>query len=292
MNRPMKQVRAIFAFVAILSSTVHAQWPKFATPSMPKTADGKVNLTAPAPRTPDGKPDLSGVWETIPGEKGRWPCSCVAAAGTGELPPSGFAFRQHRRPDSGRRAVSAVGGGAGQEADGRQQQGQPGRALPADGHHAEHDASVSEEDHPDTLRGRDDLRGSATTVREVFLDGRTLPIPTRNRGVGLLRRALGRRHARRRDHEFIDDDMARGSTCRGSPLTAQRQDDRSGFRRPNFGSLVIEVTIDDPKAYTKPFTATINNRLLSDTQLIEFVCIDKSAQHYVGSDGRPGQPVR
>jgi len=50
---------------------------------------------------------------------------------------------------------------------------------------------------------------------------------------------------------------------------------------------VIEVTIDDPKAYTKPFTATVDNRLLPDTQLIEFVCIDKSAPHYVGATGKP-----
>jgi len=59
------------------------------------------------------------------------------------------------------------------------------------------------------------------------------------------------------------------------------------FRRPNHGSLVIEVTIDDPKAYTTPFAATVNNRLLPDTQLTEFVCIDKSAQHYVGANGKP-----
>ena len=64
------------------------------------------------------------------------------------------------------------------------------------------------------------------------------------------------------------------------------------FRRPNYGSLIIEVTIDDPKAYTKSFTATVNNRLMSDTQLIEFVCIDKSAEHYVGSDGKPGRRAR
>jgi len=46
------------------------------------------------------------------------------------------------------------------------------------------------------------------------------------------------------------------------------------------------MTIDDPKAYTRPCTATVNHRLLSDTQLIEFVCIDKSAVHDVGGDGQ------
>jgi hypothetical protein len=62
------------------------------------------------------------------------------------------------------------------------------------------------------------------------------------------------------------------------------------FHRRDFGHMDLQITIDDPKAYTKPFTATINNRLLSDTQLIEFVCIDKSAEHYVGSDGKAGAP--
>ena len=58
-------------------------------------------------------------------------------------------------------------------------------------------------------------------------------------------------------------------------------------RRPTFGSLEIEVTIHDPKAYTRPFTATVTNRLLPDTQLIEFVCLDKDAVHYVGADAAP-----
>jgi len=72
---------------------------------------------------------------------------------------------------------------------------------------------------------------------------------------------------------------------RGSPLTsAARMTER--FRRPTYGALVIDVTIDDPKAYTKPFTATVNNHLLPETQLIEFVCIDKSAEHYVGAQGK------
>ena len=74
----------------------------------------------------------------------------------------------------------------------------------------------------------------------------------------------------------------------GSPITnAGRLVER--FRRPNFGTLQIEVTIDDSKAYTRPFTATVNYRLSTDTQLIEFVCIEKSGAHYVGADGKPAQ---
>jgi hypothetical protein len=70
---------------------------------------------------------------------------------------------------------------------------------------------------------------------------------------------------------------------RGSPLTsAGKLTER--FRRVSYGYLEIAVTIDDPKAYTKPFTATVYNRLMPDTQLAEFVCIDKDAKHYVGAD--------
>lgn len=130
-----------------------------------------------------------------------------------------------------------MGRGAGQEADGRQRQGQSRRALPADGDHADDLPSVPEE------------------------EGDTLVVETTG---------------------FLDDGWL---DVRGSPFTsAGRLIER--FRRPNYGSLVIEVTIDDPKAYTKPFTATVNNRLLPDQQLIEFVCIEKSAHRYVGSDGK------
>jgi hypothetical protein len=57
--------RSLLLAFALLASTtlVHAQWPRVASPKLPRTADGKVNLSAPTPRTADGKPDLSGVWE-------------------------------------------------------------------------------------------------------------------------------------------------------------------------------------------------------------------------------------
>jgi hypothetical protein len=68
---------------------------------------------------------------------------------------------------------------------------------------------------------------------------------------------------------------------RGSPLTSDGKITER-FRRPRYGYLELEETIDDPKAYTKPFTAKIYYRISTDTQLIEFVCLDKDAAHYVG----------
>ena len=124
---------------------------------------------------------------------------------------------------------------------------------------------------------------SGTTVREVFVDGRPLPAADK---VEPWWNGYSVGHWEGNDTfvvettGFMDDGWL---DVRGSPLTsAGKLTER--YRRPTFGSLEIEVTVDDPKAYTKPFKAVVTNRLLPDTQLIEFVCLDKDAQHYVGGD--------
>ena len=48
-----------------------AQWLDYPTPGIPRNADGKPNLSAPAPRTTDGKPDLSGMWRVKPATAGE-----------------------------------------------------------------------------------------------------------------------------------------------------------------------------------------------------------------------------
>jgi hypothetical protein len=67
----------------------------------------------------------------------------------------------------------------------------------------------------------------------------------------------------------------------GSPLTDQGKIIER-FRRPTYGKLEIDVTIDDPKAYTKPFTVRVNHRVMLDTELIEFICNEneKSVQYF------------
>ena len=56
------------------------------------------------------------------------------------------------------------------------------------------------------------------------------------------------------------------------------------FRRKDFGHMDIEITIDDPKAYTRPWTVTLPLRLLPDTELLEYICDEnnKDVQHLVG----------
>jgi hypothetical protein len=67
----------------------------------------------------------------------------------------------------------------------------------------------------------------------------------------------------------------------GSPLTsAGKVTER--FRRPNFGTLEIEVTVDDPKAYTAPWTIKLRQPIVVDTELLDYMCVEneRDAPHY------------
>jgi hypothetical protein len=70
----------------------------------------------------------------------------------------------------------------------------------------------------------------------------------------------------------------------GDPLTeAAKLTER--FRRPNYGSLAIEFTVDDPKAYTKPWTVTFQQAIMPDTELLDEICLEneRSYQHLPGN---------
>ena len=118
-------------------------------------------------------------------------------------------------------------------------------------------------------------------VRQIFTDGRPVPRNDPQRwwygysagkwdGDTLVVETTGFR-----DDVWLD--------INGSPLTnTGKLTER--FRRVNYGSLEIEVTVEDPKVYTKPFTVKVNQRIMPDTELIEFICTenDRSGPHLVG----------
>jgi hypothetical protein len=69
----------------------------------------------------------------------------------------------------------------------------------------------------------------------------------------------------------------------GNPLTdAAKVTER--FRRPDFGTLQLEITVDDAKAYTAPWTITLHHRIKPDTERLEYICLenDKSRAHFLG----------
>ena len=316
--------RAFFALIfATATTTVFAQWPSFQNAAnTPKLPDGKVDLKAPAPRTADGKPDLSGVWETAPCPD----CAPPVIDGLSPTPGSGQAAARGAAPAQPASpappappAPPAQGGGRGRGNGGfgRNIFGNVGGSTPegeapyqpwakelvtkrqADNSKDNPDAHclpmgiLQMDSHPypkKIIQTPTELvmiyEASGTTVREIFLDGRPLPKkedvePWYNgysvghwEGDTLVVETTG----------LMDDGWL---DVRGSPLTsAAKLTER--IRRINFGYLEIKVTIDDPKAYTKPFDAVIYSRIMPTSQLSEFVCIDKDAKHYVGA--QPATP--
>jgi len=302
---------------AVATTPLYAQWPAFSTPGVPRTPDGKVDLKAPAPRLPDGKPDLSGVWETAPCPD----CAPPIIDGLSPTPGSGQAAAQGRGATPPPAAASGRGNGSGAGAPaGGRGRGNPfarnifgniGGSTPegeapyqpwakelvqrrmADNSKDNPDAHclpmgiLQMDSHPypkKIIQAPNEVlmiyEASGTTVREIFMDGRPLPKkedvePWWNgysvghwEGDTLVVETTG----------LMDDGWL---DVRGSPLTsAAKLTER--IRRLNYGYLEIKVTIDDPKAYTKPFDAIIYSRIMPTAQLSEFVCIDKDAQHYLG----------
>src|SRR5262252_4914563 len=198
---------------AMALAPLHAQWPAFSAPGVPKTSDGKVDLKAPAPRTADGKPDLSGVWETSPCPD----CAPPVIDGLSPTPGSGQAAaplgaargeQAGRGNAGGQPGAGAAGGRGGGRGGGfgRNIFGNVGGSTPegeapyqpwakalvekrmADNSKDNPDAHclpmgiMQMDSHPypkKIIQTPTELlliyEASGTTVREIFLDGRPLP---------------------------------------------------------------------------------------------------------------------
>jgi hypothetical protein len=118
-------------------------------------------------------------------------------------------------------------------------------------------------------------------LRQVYLDGRTAP------GNDPQPWWYGYSRGRWEDDTLVVEttNFRDGGwlDINGSPLTdAAKMTER--FRRPSYGYLDIEITVDDPKAYTRPWTVNLQQRIMVDTEMMEFICNEneKSSLHYVG----------
>ena len=294
-------VIGVFIFLAPLT---RAQWPSFPTPEVPKTADGKPNLEGPTPRTPDGKPDLSGIWEFRgrAGLGGRGVGGTFVARGSttnAPAPPAPPTLQPPptppaAEPTSGPPLATFFNIGAGFK------EGLPYTPWAAELHKQRE--SVHAMDNPDAhclplgltqLHMHPQPRKiiqlpklivilyeAQGGVRQIFMDGRSLPNNDpdpwwygysvgRWEGDTLVVETTGFR-----DDVWLD--------VNGSPLTSTGKLTER-IRRPNYGNLEIDVTVEDPKSYTKPFTVRVNQRILLNSELIEFVCNEneKDSLHYI-----------
>ena len=300
----MKSLRHAAGLIVVLvsvSTALAVQWPDQPDPSVPKLPNGQTNFEAPAPRTADGKPDFSGVWGLRGGggggggNRGQQGAGGGArggapAAGTAAAPPAAPAAAPAAPADGIPTATFFEIAGRG---------GPP--YTPWAKELRDKRAATNAKDNPDAhclpigltqMHLHPQPRKIIQTpklivmlyeaqggVRQIFMDGRKSPSNDPQpwwygysvghwEGDTLVVETTGFR-----DDVWLD--------VNGSPLTETgKMTER--MRRINYGTLETVVTIEDPKAYTKPFSVRIMHRIMPNTELIEFICNEneRSSEFY------------
>jgi hypothetical protein len=273
----MTPIRWMTLSLVFAAPAVWAQWPNYAAAGVPRTPDGRVNLSAPAPKTADGRPDLSGVWDRgmAPGVAPAPVGAFGATPAPGPRPfqnlpsllPDGLPFqpwaaelRRKRLAENSKNHPDA-------------------HCLPL---------------HPVQLHSHPQPRKIVQTpgvvmivyeanagLRQIFTDGRSLPsgdVEPWWYGYSVGKwdgDTLVAQTVRFRDMGWLDEE--------GTPVTSSGKVTEK-FRRLNYGTLEIEITVDDPKTFTKPWTVKLNQKLMPDTELFEFICAEnnRSVEHLVG----------
>lgn len=233
-----------FLLSAGLLAAAAAQWLNYPTPGIPRLPDGKPNLAAPAPRTVDGKPDLSGIWR---GAGPLYRFNIAQDLKPEDIQPWAEALFLERVRDSRKDSPLA-------------------KCLPV---------SVPFHNFFNLTRI---VQTPALMVilyespnsphRTVFTDGRDLP---KDPNPSFLGYSIGRWEG---DTFVITttgfNDLGWLDSA-GHPQTESlRLTER--LRRRDFGHMEFEMTIDDPKVFTRPFTIKSERLLAADTDLLEDVC--------------------
>ena len=281
-----RTIASMAVIVTLCSVSIAGQWPKYQAQGVPRDAEGRVRMDAPTPRTPDGKPDLSGNWIRFRGEGAFAPPElgglirnqAAAAPAPAPVDPSSPPIA----------AFWEMGANI------------PG-GLPLTPWAAElkkQRMAVNDKDNPDANclpmgltqfhthgQPRKVMQNAGVIalmyeanygLRYIYIDGR--PLPTQGSVQPFwYGYSVGRWEG---DTLVVETNNLRGAETspndgwvdvRGSPYS-----DRAKFieriRRPTFGKLEIDITIEDAKAYTKPFTVRVNQQIQADDEIIEFIC--------------------
>ena len=262
----LRVVGRALVLVALCASPalVWAQWLDYRTPGIPRTAGGAPDLKAPAPRGPDGKPDFSGMWfANVPAKDYCKEKDCIQEERMareqinlgikleGGLPYTEWSKQQmaQRRANGGREDPHTF-------------------CMPPNFPRAWTLPQYIKIVQTPSLMVL--LHEFNAAYREVFLDGRPLPEnpnPTWNGystarwdGDTLVIETNG-----------IRDDM--WLDIQGSPVTeSARVTER--LTRVNFGVMQVEIAVNDPKAYTRPWSVTIEMAAQVDTTMLEEICLD------------------
>ena len=269
--RPRRQfcswrVLSLGAFIGVTvfgMDSVSAQWIGYSTANVPRLEDGTVDMTAPVPRTAAGRPDLSGIWisdvsepgEVTPSDGFTLPSSRYMANMGAEL-PDGLPYQDWLVPIVAERTAN-------QALDDPHIRCLPDSFLRAYG--LPHMLKFVQSS--DLLVVLNEMNAG---YRQVFLDGRPLPDEPSPSWQGYSSASWSG------DTLVIDTIGLRDDTWidwNGSVLTEAARV-REEITRTDFGHMQIRVTVDDPRAYTAPWSVTLTQRIVVDAELIDEVCLE------------------
>jgi hypothetical protein len=231
-----------------------AQWMNHPTSGIPRTKDGKPNLSAPTPRGQDGKPDLSGIWTV---NDPKYLENLGAGIDISMTPWAAKVFAE-RQENNGRDRPS-------------------GRCLPH---------SITDFDALFTPKKLIQTPGlvillfeSYHSFRQIFTDGRALPSASDPAWFGY---SIGKWEGDTLVVETTGINQDTWLDDAGHPHSDVLHVTER-FHRRDFGHMDVQVTIDDPKTYTRPWTVTIPWDYMPDTDLLDWVCENnKDVPHMVG----------
>lgn len=252
------RIYIVTGILMVMAASAAGQWLKIPTTGIPMTREGKPNLTAPAPKLPDGKPDLSGVWDPT----GNGHLRDIAAGMKEEVPFQPWAKKVFDE--------RATGAHSKEDPDANcLPQGVPKiNAAPAPWK---------------VIQTKDNIAiiyEAFNLWRQIFMDGRQRAADLNPSWHGY---SLGKWEG---DTLVVDTVGFNGKAWLdqlGRPTT-DKLHVTERFRRKDFGHMEIQVTIDDPGAYTKPWTVNEEVRLVVGGELLEFICNEnnRDVEHLPG----------
>jgi len=246
----MRSWLGFIATATLLSAPICAQWSDAKTRGIPRLSNGQPNLSAPAPRTADGKPDLTGIWQAgMAGPAGQYGYDYDVAQNLAPdgLTPWARSVRQQRVQDFRKDSPLA-------------------HCLPV---------SVPFLN----FRGLSRIVQTPGLVvilyespnsphRAIFMDGRELPKDPNPTWLGY---SVGHWEGDTLVVDSVGFNDKGWLDVGGNPQTESlRLTER--YRRPDFGHLELEVTFDDPKTFTRPFSVRMQKTYTADTEIFEDVC--------------------
>ncbi len=257
--------------ILFLAAPSWAQWINYPTPGIPRLPNGRPNLVAPAPRSSDGRPDLSGVWhvEATPLEEQKrlYGDGLDKAALPGMEPDTSSKYVLNIlvdfKPEDSPMRPEAVA-----LLRQRTQQDRPSLSclpwgIPASTLFAPVHKIVQT---PGLIVMMLEVDSGAT--RQIYTDGRKLPVDPEPLWYGY---SVGKWEDETLVVETTGFNDKSWLDSMGHPhSSAMRVIER--YRRRDFGHLDVEITIDDPRLCTRPFTIRVTQMLQADTDILEYFC--------------------